>query len=95
MENATRIGIPTSENDFAAVKSGEIYGAKNEDSQFYNMKMLLSDARGRKIGILVMEIPCTDVASEEDAAQKAAAIRDEVSKKIPSLDSLFAASVSN
>jgi hypothetical protein len=36
-----------------------------------------------------MEIACTDAVSEQDAAHKAAAIRDEVSKKIPSLDSLF------
>ena len=37
-----------------------------------------------------MEIACTDAVSEEDAAQKAAAIREEVAKKIPSLESLFA-----
>uniref|UniRef100_A0A372IRZ8 YncE family protein n=2 Tax=Paracidobacterium acidisoli TaxID=2303751 RepID=A0A372IRZ8_9BACT len=93
--NATRIGIPTSEGDFAAVKSGKIYGPKIEDGQFYNMKMYLSDAKGRRIGILVMEIPCTFATSEEDAAQKAAAIRDEVEKKIPSLESLFATPTGN
>jgi DNA-binding beta-propeller fold protein YncE len=93
--NATRIGIPTSEGDFAAVKSGKIYGPKIEDGQFYNMKMLMFDAQGRKIGILVMEIPCTDATSEEDAASKAAAIRDEVSKKIPSLESLFVTPAGN
>jgi hypothetical protein len=36
-----------------------------------------------------MEIAGTDAASEEDAAQKAAAIRKEVESKIPSLESLF------
>jgi DNA-binding beta-propeller fold protein YncE len=87
--NATRIGIHTSESDFAAVKSGGIYGPRIEDGEFYNMKMPMFDAKGRRIGILVMEIACTDAVSEEDAAQKAAAIRDEVSKKIPSLESLF------
>jgi len=88
--NATRLGIRTSEGDFAAVKSGKIYGPRIEDGNFYNMKMPMFDAQGRPIGILVMEIAGTDVASEEDAAQKAAAIRKEVESKIPSLESLFA-----
>jgi hypothetical protein len=87
--NATRLGIRTSDGDFAAVKSGGIYGPRIEDGQFYNMKMPMFDAQGRRIGILVMEIACTDAVSEKDAAQKAAVIRDEVSKKIPSLDALF------
>jgi DNA-binding beta-propeller fold protein YncE len=87
--NATRIGIRTSEGDFAAVKAGKIYGPRIEDGQFYNMKMRMFDTQHRQIGILVMEIACTDAVSEEDAAQKAAAIREEVAKKIPSLESLF------
>ena len=87
--NATRIGIRTSESDFAAVKNGGIYGPRIADGEFYNMKMPMFDAQGRRIGILVMEIACTDAVSEEDAARKAAAIREEVSKKIPSLTSLF------
>jgi hypothetical protein len=91
--NATRLGIQTSEGDFAAVKSGKIYGPRIEDGEFYNMKMPMFDAQGRRIGILVMEIACTDAVSEEDAAQKAAAIREEVAKKIPSLESLFVTTV--
>jgi DNA-binding beta-propeller fold protein YncE len=87
--NATRIGIRTSPADFAAIKSGGIYGPKIEDGEFYNMKMSMSDAQGRPIGILVMEIACTDAVSEEDAARKAASIRNEVSQKIPSLEYLF------
>jgi hypothetical protein len=87
--NATRLGIRTSDGDFAAVKSGKIYGPKIQDGNFYNMKMPMFDAQGRSIGILVMEIAGTDAASEEDAAQKAAAIRKEVESKIPSLESLF------
>jgi DNA-binding beta-propeller fold protein YncE len=87
--NATRLGIRTSESDFAAIKSGGIYGPRIEDGEFYNMKMSMFDAQGRKIGILVMEIACTDAVSEEDAARKAATVRDAVSKKIPSLESLF------
>jgi hypothetical protein len=93
--NSTRLGIRTSQSDFAAVKSGGIYGPKIEDGEFYNMKMPMFDAQGRGIGILVMEIACTDAVSEEDAARKAAVIRDEVSKKIPSLESLFVTPTGN
>ena len=87
--NATRIGIRTSPGDFAAVKSGGIYGPRIADGEFYNMKMPMFDAQGRRIGILVMEIACTDAVSEEDAARKAESIRKEVSQKIPSLEFLF------
>jgi DNA-binding beta-propeller fold protein YncE len=93
--NAARIGIRTSDSDFAAVKSGGIYGPRIEDGEFYNMKIPMFDAQGRRIGILVMEIACTDAVSEEDAALKAAAIRSEVSKQIPSLESLFVTPADN
>lgn len=89
--NATRIGIPTSKSDFAAVKDGKIYGPKIEDGHFYNMKMPMFDAHHLQIGILVMEIACTDATSESDAAAKADAIRQEIAAKIPNLGSLFAA----
>jgi DNA-binding beta-propeller fold protein YncE len=88
--NATRVGIPTSQSDFAALKNGGIYGPKIEDGQFYNMKMPMFDAQHRQIGILVMEIACTDAVSEEDAAKKADAIRREIAEKVPDVNSLFA-----
>lgn len=93
--NATRIGIHTSVSDFAAVKSGKTYGPRIADGNFYNMKMPMFDRQHRSIGILVMEIACTDATSEEDAARKAESIRDELAKKIPGLDALFATPSSN
>jgi hypothetical protein len=93
--NATRIGVPTSQSDFVAVKGGGIYGPRIADGEFYNMKMPMFDAQGRRIGILVMEIAGTDAVSEEDAAHKAAAIREEVSKRIPNLGSLFVTTASD
>jgi hypothetical protein len=93
--NATRIGIHTSASDFAAVKSGKTYGPRIADGNFYNMKLPMFDAQRRSIGILVMEIACTDATSQEDAARKAEAIRDELAQKIPSLDALFATPSSN
>jgi hypothetical protein len=87
--NATRLGIHTSEGDFAAVKTGKTYGPHIADGGFYNMKMPMSDAQGHAIGILVMEIPDTSATDEADAAQQAEAIRKELAAKIPSLEWLF------
>jgi hypothetical protein len=87
--NATRLGIHTSPGDFAAVKDGKTYGPLIADGRFYNMKMPMFDAKGNRIGILVMEIPDTTASSEEDAARRAEAIRKELADKIPSLESLF------
>jgi hypothetical protein len=93
--NITRVGIHTSEGDFAAVKSGKTYGPRIADGEFYNMKMPMFDAQGRHIGILVMEIACSDAVSEEDAAHKAESIRAELEQKIPNLESLFASKPGN
>ena len=93
--NETRLGIHTSEGDFAAVKNGKTYGPRIADGEYYNMKMPMSDAHGHRIGILVMEIACTDAVSEEDAAHKAASIRAEIEQKIASLETLFAPASGN
>jgi hypothetical protein len=87
--NATRLGIHTSAGDFAAVKEGKTYGPYIADGDFYNMKMPMFDAKGRHIGILVMEIPATSASSEQDAAHQAEAIRKELSEMIPNLERLF------
>ncbi len=87
--NATRIGVRTTEGDFAAVKDGKTYCAKKDDGAFYNLKMRMFDAQGRRIGILVMEIPYTSATDDQDAIHQAEEIRKEVEQKIPSLESLF------
>jgi DNA-binding beta-propeller fold protein YncE len=87
--NATRIGVQTTDRDFAAVKSGHTYCAKIDDGGFYNMKLPMTDAQGRAIGILVMEIPQSSATDETSAIRQAEAIREELSQKIPNLDRLF------
>lgn len=87
--NATRLGIHTSPGDFAATKDGKTDGPLSVDGAFYNMKMPMFDAGGRRIGILVMEIPDTTATSVEDAARRAEAIRKELADKIPNLEWLF------
>jgi hypothetical protein len=87
--NATRLGIHTSAGDFAAVKDGKTSSPYIADGDFYNMKMPMFDARGRPIGILVMEIPGTSASSEQNAAHQAETIRKELSEQIPGLERLF------
>ena len=87
--NATRIGVRTTDRDFAAVKDGKTYCARIDDGAFYNLKMPMFDAQGRHIGILVMEIPYTSAADQPDAIQQAENIRKELEQEIPSLESLF------
>ncbi len=89
--NATRIGIKTTAGDFAAVGSGKTYSKKIEDGSFFNMKMPMFDAQGRRVGLLVMEIPETAVTDEAAAIAMAESIRKEMEAKIPDLASLFGA----
>jgi DNA-binding beta-propeller fold protein YncE len=88
--NATRIGIKSTDGDFDAVKSGKIYCANKDKGGFYNMKMPMFDAAGRRIGMLMMEIPYTSAADDAAATQMADNIRSEMEKQIPDLASLFA-----
>jgi hypothetical protein len=90
--NATRVGIRTTEADFAAVKSGKTYCARKDDGSFYNMKMPMFDSSGRRIGILVMEIPYSATSGDQGAISMAEEIRSEMEKQIPDLASLFSAS---
>ena len=87
--NETRIGVHTSASDFAATEGGKTSGPRNNDGEFFNMKMPLFDAQGKTIGILVMEIPWTDAANEAEAAHEAEDIRSEIAKKIRTVQDLF------
>lgn len=87
--NGSRIGFRSSEGDLEAVKDGKTYCARREDGSFYNMKLPLSDARGRRIGILVMEIPFTSAHDDAAAVRMAESIRAELSSRIPDLRRLF------
>ncbi|MFC5861830.1 YncE family protein [Acidicapsa dinghuensis] len=87
--NTSRIGNKSSQGDLDAVKDGKTYTAKKTDGSFINAKLPLKDASGNVIGILVMEIPLTSAPTEEQAAQEAESIREELSQKISDYQSLF------
>jgi DNA-binding beta-propeller fold protein YncE len=87
--NRSRVGVPTTQGDFDAVKEEKTYCSSKQNGAFYNLKMPMFDAAGRRIGILVMEMPFTSASDEAEAIRKAEAIRAEVAQKIPDLKSLF------
>jgi hypothetical protein len=72
-----------------AVKDGKTYCVKKDDGAFFNAKLPLEDASGRVIGILVMEMPFSSVANENEAIHKAEGIRQELARQIPDYQSLF------
>jgi DNA-binding beta-propeller fold protein YncE len=86
---ASRIGVKSSDGDLDAVKGGNIYCVNRDDGSFYNIKMPMLDAAGRKTGILVMEIPWTSAVNEADAQHQAEDLRTELARQIPSLGALF------
>jgi len=87
--NTTRIGIKSSKGDLAAVRDGKTYCVRKDNGSFYNLKLPLEDASGRRIGILVMEIPFTSVPGESQAIAKAENIRKELARQIPDYNQLF------
>lgn len=87
--NTSRIGNKSSNGDLEAVKDGNTYCQKKEDGAFYNLKLPLRDAAGRRIGILVMEIPFTSATDERNAIQQAESIRQELAQQIPEVSWLF------
>jgi DNA-binding beta-propeller fold protein YncE len=87
--NLAKIGKLTTANDIAAVKDGQTNCRREVDGAYYDMKMPMFDAAGRKIGLTVMEIPFTAATDEADAIRQAEAIRRGMAAKIPDLASLF------
>ncbi len=86
---ASRAGVKSSDGDLDAVKDGNTFCVKRDDGAFYNLKMPMFDAAGRKFGILVMEIPYTSATDEADSVRQAEQLRAELARQIPSLGSLF------
>jgi DNA-binding beta-propeller fold protein YncE len=84
-----KIGKKSSGSDLAVIMSGKPLVKKNEKEQFYDLKLPISDATGKSIGLNVMEIPFKFATDSDNALAKAAVVRDEIQAKIPNLERLF------
>lgn len=87
--NLTKIGKETSQQDFKDIQSGATFCRPDDDGAFFDMKLNMFDVAGRRIGMLVMEIPFTSAKDPGDAIRMAEKIRLEMSSKITSLSALF------
>jgi DNA-binding beta-propeller fold protein YncE len=87
--NMAKIGKPSTAEDYAEVSDGKTYCDPVQDGAFYNIKMPMFDASGKKIGLLVMELPFTAAKNSTEAIHMAEDIRTQMSEKIPNVQSLF------
>lgn len=87
--NQRLLGKPTSDRDMSNTASGNTFSYKDDDGLDYDLWLQLRDVAGRHIGLLVMEIPFTAAADEQDAIRQAESIRQEMATQIPSIGSLF------
>lgn len=86
----SKIGKVSSPNDLKVVTSGEpkIY-PHAEEGGFFDLGLPMTDAQGRALGLMVLEIPYRNAATQEQALAMGLRIRDEVAAKIPSKSALF------
>lgn len=87
--NIGRIGKKSDDDDLKAYNTGKPVGEPLKDQQKYEVLLPLLDASGKKIGVVGLVFHWAPGTDETQFVPKAIAIRDEMAKKIPSLDSLF------
>jgi DNA-binding beta-propeller fold protein YncE len=90
----SKIGKKSSPADLEEERSGKSFVKTVAERSFYDLALPLSDAQGRPIGAIVMEIRFAGASgpgasSQDDAVHKAEAIRDSMQRQVPSLDALF------
>lgn len=85
-----KIGKVSSPNDLTVVATGQpkVY-PHPEEGGFFDLGLPLTDAQHRPIGMMVMEIPYKDAATEQEALAKGLRIRDEITSRITSKQALF------
>jgi hypothetical protein len=90
-----KIGKLSSPNDLKLVSSGNPVAVRIESGRFFDTFLPLHDHTGHIIGFLIMEVPFTTATTEEGAIQTGVVIRDEVQRRVPTLESLFGPETSN
>lgn len=87
--NIGRIGKKDTEDDMQVLRTGKPYLEIKAPGDRYEDILILRDRRGKTVGTVAVLLPF-HVGGDASAAQhEAELIRDEMGRKIPSLDSLF------
>ncbi|SEF65076.1 hypothetical protein SAMN05421819_0702 [Bryocella elongata] len=86
-----KIGKKNSASDMEILAAGKPHLLRDEKGKFFDLAIPVHDKAGRDIGggLLVMEVPYADAASESEAMHIGLAIRDELQRQIPSKESLY------
>ncbi|MCU1324123.1 MAG: hypothetical protein JWM43_3772 [Acidobacteriaceae bacterium] len=87
----SKIGKKSSEADMQKLAAGKAVAVRVEKDSIYDLLLPITDAHGGDLdgGFLVMEVPFTKAANEEDALKIGVAIRDELQSKIASKSALY------
>jgi hypothetical protein len=84
-----KVGKKSSKGDIEVITSGKALCKKNDKEQFYDLKLPISDAPGKPIGLNVMEINFKFAKDSADALAQATKVRDDLQRQIPSFEKLF------
>jgi hypothetical protein len=87
--NIGRIGKKDTEDDMQVLRTGKPYLEIKAPGDRYEDILLLRNQAGETIGTVAVLLPFSIGGDPQRAQRQAEAIRDEMSKQIPSLGSLF------
>ncbi len=76
-----KIGKRSSAKDLQHLATGQPWVTKISKEGIYDLLLPLADQSGSQVGFTVMEIPLNRAADEQNAVQKAVAVRDEIRSK--------------
>ncbi len=86
-----KIGKKSSAADMQKLATAKPVAARIDKDGVFDLLLPITDAKGRDLngGFVVMEVPYSRAANEEEALKIGIAIRDELQKQIPSREALY------
>lgn len=86
-----KIGKKSSAADMEKLAKAKPIAVRIEKDSVFDLLLPITDSKGGDLngGFLVMEVPYSKAANEEEAIKIGVAIRDELQKQIPSREALY------
>jgi hypothetical protein len=87
----SKIGKKSSPNDMVNLAAGKPLSKRIDKDKIFDLMLPITDAQGGDLngGFVVMEVPLTKAADEQQALNIGIAIRDELQKNISSKSALY------
>lgn len=87
---ASKIGKVSSPRDLVVVSTGKPTVTPHpEEGGFFDLGLPMTDAKGRPLGMMVMEIPYSFASTPGNALHMGEQVRDEIAARIPDKAALF------